>query len=69
MQIVYEVKLEHQLDEGKVGKAVILVKDTTITGAEVSANVLLADEGYIDFEITQITKKKFDHIVMEPLTP
>ena len=66
MEIVYEVKLDYRLeDDGKLAKAVILVKDTTITGAEVRANKYLEEESYHDFEITQITKKKFDGIVMD----
>ena len=64
-KIVYEVKVESRdNDEGKIAKDTLLVEDNSLTGAEVRVNEYLAEENYSEFEIIQITKKKFTDVLM-----
>ena len=63
--IIYEVKVESSPGEdGKIVKDIFLVEDSSTFGAETKMHTYLENEGYSDFEIVQVTKKRYTDVLL-----
>ena len=62
---VYEIKVESRDPEsGKIIKDVFMIEDNSTTGAEIRMHEYLEENSYNDFEVVQITKKKYSDVVL-----